>query len=653
MINDRTISECRGRLEDYIISNYGVDTRKNFRCLSRDHEDRNPSMSYKDNKIHCFSCGKNWDIFDLVGDEYGLSEFKEQVTKTCELLNISMDEDYTPGKKSTTSNKEYLRRCKSHYSETDYLSNRGISLEVAERFNIGYDPNFKTKVKLEDETESYVTWRVITIPTKGESYIARNTDLTAVKDNRSRKRGSAEVFNYKAISSSESAPIFILEGEIDALSIIEVGGVAIGIGSINNKNKLYDLIEKYPKKHTYVISMDNDAPGQNTSREIYKQLKSLGENVVEINFYGKYKDANEYLVNDRANLEKVIATISLDPFKYVKEVYSVEYRSQKSAYNSLRDFINKVNTVTTSVIATGYNELDLVLDGGLTEGLYIIGAVPSLGKTAYILQMIDQIAERISSPLATEEDENIDILYFSLEMASDELIARSLSRITFQECVRNKYDFKLAKTNRGITMAKRYQDYTQDEINLINKAIEKYSKRAPRIFFIEGVGDISAQEIRDAVEDHIKITGHTPIVVVDYLQILAPWKEESGKSLTDKQSIDKNILELKRISRDHKLPVVCVSSFNREGYKSKSDIMSAFKESGAIEYTADFLAGMIFKDMISSNGKSNPTFELNEAMSKDPREISLYVLKNRNGCIPRQPINYLYKPMFQYFEEDT
>ena len=62
------------------------------------------------------------------------------------------------------------------------------------------------------------------------------------------------------------------------------------------------------------------------------------------------------------------------------------------------------------------------------------------------------------------------------------------------------------------------------------------------------------------VENHKKLTGRTPVIIVDYAQIIAAADSRS----TDKQNMDKNIVELKRISRDFNTPVIAISSFNRE-----------------------------------------------------------------------------------------
>ena len=166
-----------------------------------------------------------------------------------------------------------------------------------------------------------------------------------------------------------------------------------------------------------------------------------------------------------------------------------------------------------------------------------------------------------------------------------------------------------------------------------------YGKYAEKIYISEGVGNIGVDQIRNTIKEHILYTGNIPIVIVDYLQILAPYSERA----TDKQNTDKAVMELKRISRDYKLPVIGISSFNRANYK-EAVTMEAFKESGAIEYSSDVLIGLQLK------GAGGANFDANEAKAKNPREIELVILKNRNGQTGGK-LSYNYYPMFNYYEE--
>lgn len=100
---------------------------------------------------------------------------------------------------------------------------------------------------------------------------------------------------------------------------------------------------------------------------------------------------------------------------------------------------------------------------------------------------------------------------------------------------------------------------------------------------------------------------------------------------------------MKRISRDFKIPVVGISSFNRANYNQPVS-MEAFKESGSLEYSSDVLLGLQLK------GAGQPGFNSNREKTRNPRKIELKVLKNRNGatgCI----VEYDYHPLFNYFKE--
>ena len=107
--------------------------------------------------------------------------------------------------------------------------------------------------------------------------------------------------------------------------------------------------------------------------------------------------------------------------------------------------------------------------------------------------------------------------------------------------------------------------------------------------------------------------------------------------------MDKGVLELKRISRDFKTPVIGISSLNRANYSTPIS-MEALKETGGLEYGSDIVIGLQLK------GTGSKNFDVNEAKKKNPREIELVILKNRNGSTGDK-ITFNYYPLFNYFEE--
>lgn len=211
-----------------------------------------------------------------------------------------------------------------------------------------------------------------------------------------------------------------------------------------------------------------------------------------------------------------------------------------------------------------------------------------------------------------------------------------------------------AKTTRGILSGK-WDRYTRDEMELMAAATDEYREHtAERIWHFEGVGDIGVSKIREAVEKHISITGRPPVVCIDYLQILAPVDMRAS----DKQNTDKNVLELKRLSRDKGIPIIGISSLNRDNYTAPINA-AAFKESGCIEYSSDVLIGLQFAGMDYDEGETDKAREKRiRELIKDQKEkgnaggaetIELKILKNRNGK-SGAAILFFYTPMFNHYE---
>lgn len=643
--------ELKGKLKDYVESRTTKSKGANMYvcplCHSGEGKSKTGAFSIKGNSWKCFSCNAGGDIFDLIGAVEGIADHNEQFKRAGELYNISIDayrsnaqeyqkqdknEQYTHNNIHTsvyTQDEQedytaFFLQAHKDIEQTDYWKNRGLSRETVDRFKLGFIPEWRHPKAPKAPTSP----RLI-IPTSPYSYLARDTRDSIPEEQiacSKSKVGSIQLFNKKVLHTA-TKPIFIVEGEIDALSIMEVGGEAVALGTTTKSKALIELLKSQAPTQALIIALDNDEAGQRASSELIEGLQELNIPCYSFNPCGEYKDANEALQCDREAF-----AIAVEEAEHLQDE---EAQAQRDAYlkNStahyLQSFIDGIaDSVNTSYTPTGFKALDKALDGGLYEGLYIVGAISSLGKTTLINQIADQIAQS-----------GKDVLIFSLEMARAEIMAKSISRQTLQSVLANGGNVKNAKTSRGITTGTRYQNYSREEIQLINEAVKAYSQYADHIYISEGVGDIGVEQIRKTVADHILYTGNTPIVVIDYLQILAPYSERS----TDKQNTDKAVMELKRISRDYKTAVIGISSFNRASYK-EAVTMESFKESGAIEYSSDVLIGLQLK------GAGENNFNATEAKRKDPREIELVILKNRSGRIGDK-IPFSFYPLFNYFAE--
>jgi len=622
---EQALEEIKGRLGDYLISQ-GVEIRSNFKCLNPEHTDNNPSMGYDSQrkKAHCFSCGADYDTLDLIGIDYGLDSFNDQLNKGCEIFGISYqtaganNQTQKAAPAETVDYTAFFLEANQYVNRTDYPQKRGLSEEVINRFNLGYAPNWRhPKV-----SENVPTTPRLIIPTSAGSYLARDIREYIPEDQRQytkSKVGSVQLFNKEALKQ-DLKPVFIVEAELDALSVIEASGEAVGLGSSTNTNKLLEFLEANKPSQTLILSLDNDEAGEDATKKLSEGLKQLNIDFCISNIAGTFKDANEALIAEKeAFIERISKAERAEEEQYL----------QNSAAFHLQEFIdNIVRSTNAPAVSTGFTALDHVLDGGLYPGLYIVGAISSLGKTTLVTQIADQIAES-----------GEDVLIFSLEMARAEIMAKSISRLTLLDVLQNNGSVNNAKTTRGIMSGKRWEGYSQTEKNLIMESMNAYAKYADHIYISEGIGDIGAMDIRMAINKHIRCTKKKPVIIVDYLQILAPYNDR----MSDKQNTDKAVMELKRISRDFQVPVIGISSFNRANYKTAVS-MEAFKESGAIEYSSDVLIGLQLKGVGTDN------FDANEAKNKNPRDVELVILKNRNGATGNK-IAYEYYPLFNYFKE--
>ncbi len=646
-------------------------------------------ITSKDGNKHftCWAgCFTNSDIIDIIGLEYNLTDYNSKLQKAAEIFHIEIEsgyagrssaqEDFTPAAKDVfapawTENQkqdiiEQLTQDEVHNStytttqaeedepdftdfflqamadidKTDY--HRGLSLPTIKKYWLGFVAEWK-----HPKAPKMVASPRLIIPTSKHSYLARHAsdkdfiNYRGEVENKS-KVGKVRIFNSKALAGT-AKPIFVVEGELDALSIIDVGGEAVALGSVAYIKLFLKEVERLKPTQPLIVALDNDRVGARKTAELAEGLTKLGVTFYRAEIAKPYKDANEALNADRQAFTEVIRQAELIEVKTL-EAEKEELRREAVVY-SLQDFLGDVEkSKRASYFPTGFGSFDSLLDGGLYAGLYIVGAISSLGKTTFCLQIADQIAQR-----------GQDVLIFSLEMAKNELIAKSISRLTLIKDLAEYQSTAHAKTTRGILTGTRYEHYSQTERELIMWAVEAYGKSgAGNLYITEGVGNVGIAEIRDKVEKHIKLTGVAPVVVIDYLQILAP----ADIRATDKQNTDKAVLELKRLSRDKGIPVLAVSSFNRENYTAPVNLAS-FKESGAIEYSSDVLIGLQYDGMDYREGETDGARQkrirqlIKEAERQgragQAQDIQVKVLKNRNGSKGDTVLEFY--PMFNYFTE--
>lgn len=691
----RAKAQAKNMLEWYL-QNKGINTRKNFQCLNPNHNDNKPSMAYKNNYCHCFSCGAHYDIFDLIGVEYNITSETEKFKKTYEILGIDVEfKDYKKEYNNTMNkiknniqaqqnkiNKSYNEEQQEEISinitneieqaHNDLLNddralqhyyNRGLTIETIKKFKLGYAPAGHNKLLInypahqqQKGTENYK----YILPYRDEAgiynyFMAENKnnyksphDSPLGKESKYIKiKGIKEPLYNKYYlqdnKSNEPAIIFITEGIYDTLSIEQAGGKSIAIGGVGY-NKLVEEIKESNGNYIFILLLDNDTAGKETANKLEKELNRLNISFIRANErLGKYKDTNDYLKFNTGAFYEFIENLITE----AEEIYKQSLREyyQTSIINDVVNFMDNIRNEAENnkSISTGFKCLDSMLDGGLIAGLYIVGAISSLGKTTFTLQVLDNIAKA-----------GTDVLIFSLEMSKRELIAKSISRNSYICSMQEMGTSAGAKTTRKLLDGNQHKNFNSDDEAILINAINEYGSYAERIFIYEGVGNIGVEEVKRVVENHIKNTGKKPVILIDYLQILAPYNER----YTDKQNTDKAVLELKRISRDYNIPVLVISSFNRENYNTEVNLAS-FKESGAVEYSADVLIGLQYSFMGDINkqpeGQKRQFIQeqlkkvIDEAGKGGVVHVDIKILKNRNGNKGEQPIKFI--PMFNVFKE--
>ena len=393
---------------------------------------------------YCFSCHQHGDIFDLAEKVENIS--KHSVVQyladkyhvridflTERRKNLLSDQSFSSLsviRNGGTATKEcfaaldvencgeenfdfFFSEASKHLCETGY--HRGISIETLNHFNIGFVAEWKHP----KNPHSPASPRLI-IPTSSGSYLARDTRNEdeipeSQKSYVKSKVGRVHIFNEKTLETGDI--VYVVEGELDALSIIDAAGYdsAVGLGSVSNVDFFLSVLDGFKDPNEALIN----------SSEAFRMAVIYGIEHVD--------DLIAKRINDDETVRKT------------------EYDDKFSAKVFLRDFVDGISeSVNTEVIPTGFEALDSMLDGGLYEGLYCIGAISSLGKTTFALQMADQIAAQ-----------GHEVLVFSLEMSRNELIAKSISRNTFRRVKQSGGIMQHAKTTRGIISCKKYNSYCQ------------------------------------------------------------------------------------------------------------------------------------------------------------------------------------------------
>ncbi|QGQ48918.1 replicative DNA helicase [Metabacillus sediminilitoris] len=322
-----------------------------------------------------------------------------------------------------------------------------------------------------------------------------------------------------------------------------------------------------------------------------------------IEYYGK-------IVEEKSILRRLIRTatgIAQDGYSREDEVevllneaektiMEVAQRKNAGAFQNIKDVLvqtydniellhDRKGDVTG--IPTGFLELDKMTAGFQRNDLIIVAARPSVGKTAFALN--------IAQNVATKTDENVAI--FSLEMGADQLVMRML-------CAEGNIDAQRLRTG----------SLTPEDWGKLTMAMGSLSNAG---IYIDDTPGIRVSEIRAKCR-RLKQESGLGMVLIDYLQLI----QGSGRSDNRQQEVSEISRTLKELARELKVPVIALSQLSRgvEQRQDKRPMMSDIRESGSIEQDADIVA-FLYRD------------DYYDKESENKNIIEIIIAKQRNGPV--------------------
>lgn len=310
--------------------------------------------------------------------------------------------------------------------------------------------------------------------------------------------------------------------------------------------------------------------------------KSLLRSIIKVNeqiaadCYAGEKDTNEILEETEDKIFKLVRSGGAREAAEIKEVL----------YKTL-DKINKVynNKGAISGVPTGFSELDDCLAGLQPSDLILIGARPSMGKTAFVLNIAEYAAVK----------KGISVAIFSLEMSDVQLANRFLSM------------------ESGVSAEKlRKGDLDAGDWERIVDGMDVLSESG---IIIDDTPGISVAELRSRCRKY-KLEKNIGLVIIDYLQLMSA----TGRSDSRLQEISEISRGLKALARELDVPVVALSQLSRapDARQDHRPVMSDLRESGAIEQDADVIM-FIYRD------------EYYNKDTEDKNIAEINVAKQRNG----------------------
>lgn len=526
------------------------------------------------------------------------------------------------GRKDYSCMYEICRRALSGFLAAQGGTWRGLTNETLHEAGAGYNANYRGKpVMILPYDEGTFFWRAVGGSDKGVNV-----------------GGKRQLYEALPLKTGKGKLNFLTEGEIDALTVKQAFssfkenfGVA-ATGSISFTDMLVRELEgRYSasdEKPRFVWLGDNDKRGVEGASKMVQALNAAGYPAVSVFFgaeTGEKVDASKYLQENGTEaltrwLFEVAGDSETELDRLAREIKKAKAQAHGISVCSLADYLvddfdeelDRVSSYASR--ATGFENLDE--EQIFLPGLYVLGGSPGAGKTTFAWQLLSQLAE--GDEFTGREAEHC--VYCSYEMSRLELASKSIAREMCRQ--------RLAHKGEGLCIAsadiRRGNGRNTQEFKT---AREKFRKTAQKLRVAE-LSNTTLSELLVMLKEEASFAGDKLLTVaIDYLQLIPV---ENPKA-TAKERIDEIMLALKTFQRETNATVILLSALNREGNKGMSNALFSFKESGAIEYSADVTWHLGFP------------VESEEEQKILPRRVELKCMKNRNGTT--------YKVEFEYYAD--
>lgn len=319
------------------------------------------------------------------------------------------------------------------------------------------------------------------------------------------------------------------------------------------------------------------------------------------------------IVRDKAHLRKLIHVanaVESMAYREEEETEDIVNRAEQmvldvsgttkgeSSFSAMRDVvyetIDRINELQRhkgilTGVSTGFKDLDNLTSGLQKSDLILVAARPSMGKTAFTLNIAQNVAMKSKKNVA----------FFSLEMSKTQLVARVLAAV--------------AGINSGRI---RNGQLSQEDWG---KAISALNDLAEAPLYIDDTSGLTPQLMKKKLRRLIQEHGELGLVVVDYIQLM----ENGGKKIADnrQQEVSAISRQLKIMAREFNVPLIALSQLSRgvESRADKTPMLSDLRESGSLEQDADIVAFL-----------NRENYQDTEDTS-DGVETQVIIRKHRNG----------------------